>query len=195
MIDQETKSLWSHILGEAMSGQLKGTQLEIIPAEMVTWESWLSQYPESKVLNLKRTDSAYTADFYANPDRFVFGWVSVPNSYSVAFDVLLEHPILNLEIDGWHVLVTYDTKSTAAHLFSREVDGEELYFTLSGENLMRDEQTGSIWNRNTGLAMEGSLKGKSLEHQAAIVSYAGAWEFFHPDNIVITHVDDVKFNQ
>lgn len=195
MLDKETKSLWSHILGKAMSGPLKGTQLEIIPAEMLTWEAWKSQYPESTVLNLRRTDDAYTADFYANPAKFVFGWLSAFGSYSVSFDVLLEHPILNLEIDGWSLLVTYDAESTGAHLFSRKVEDKELYFVSSGENLMKDEQTGTVWNQNTGLALEGQLKGKSLGHQAAIVSYNWAWQFFYPDNKIITNVDDVKFQQ
>ena len=34
MLDQETKSLWSHILGQAMRGPLKGTRLEVIPSTM-----------------------------------------------------------------------------------------------------------------------------------------------------------------
>ena len=36
MQDTETKSLWSHILGEAMDGELKGVVLKSLPSDMVT---------------------------------------------------------------------------------------------------------------------------------------------------------------
>ena len=49
MIDEETGSLWSHLLGEAMQGPLQGTQLEAVPSEMVTWESWRREHPQTTV--------------------------------------------------------------------------------------------------------------------------------------------------
>jgi hypothetical protein len=35
MRNVETGSLWSHILGEAMQGDLKGTTLQPLPTELV----------------------------------------------------------------------------------------------------------------------------------------------------------------
>lgn len=174
-----------------MQGELKGTELEIIPAEMVTWEAWKREHPQSTVLNLRRTADAYTVDFYRNPINFVFGWTSSFQAYSISFDILLEHPVLNLTIDGWPVVVTFTPESTAAHLLSRQVEDRELYFVAEGTDLMRDKQTGSVWNRNTGLALEGQFTGKSLQHQPAIVSYTAAWQVFYPDNTTLTHADDV----
>jgi hypothetical protein len=40
MQDAETGSLWSHIRGEAMQGELKGTKLVPLSTELVTWEAW-----------------------------------------------------------------------------------------------------------------------------------------------------------
>ena len=191
-MDQETKSLWSHILGKAMRGELEGTRLEMLPAEMVTWEAWQREHPETTVLNLRRTDKAYTVDFYRHPASFVSGWTSGLQAYSVSFDILLAHPVLNFTIEGWPVVVTFDPESTAAHLLSRRVEGRELYFVADGADLMRDEQTGSVWNRNTGLALGGPLEGRKLEHQPATVSYTDAWKVFHPDNRVLTHEDDMR---
>ena len=34
MYDVETKSNWSHILGRAMDGEMKGTRLEMLPSEI-----------------------------------------------------------------------------------------------------------------------------------------------------------------
>ena len=191
MLDQETESLWSHILGEAMQGELVGAELEIIPAEMVTWEAWWREHPQTTVLNLGRTGKAYTADFYRRPSDFVFAWTSGFQAYSVSFDVLLEHPVLNLEIDGWPIVVTFDPESTSAHLLSRQAGGKEFYFIAEGDELMSDQQTGSVWNPYTGMALDGLLEGESLEHQAAIVSYTDAWEVFHPNGRTITFADDV----
>lgn len=191
MLDEETQTLWSHILGKGMEGELIGTELEVIPAEMVTWNKWLSQHPETTVLNLSRTHESYTADFYRNPENFAFGWTSAGQAYSVSFDVLLDNPVLNLTIDGWPIVVTFDAESTSAHLFSRRIDGKELYFSSAAENLMSDEETGSVWNQYTGLAIEGAYKGRELEHQPAIVSYSGAWDYFHPTSIRITKADDI----
>jgi len=191
MMDQETGSLWSHILGQAMRGDLEGTELEIIPAEMVTWEAWQEQHPQTTVLNLSRIVGGYTADFYDNPPSYVYGWMSLGKAYSVAFDVLMEHPVLNLTIDGWPSVVTFDPASTAAHILSSRVDGTDLYFAAEGEDLMIDQQTGSVWNRNTGIALEGPLKGENLQHQPGIVSYKWSWRAFHPDGAKITDANDV----
>ena len=195
MLDQETKSLWSHILGRAMQGELKGAELEIIPAEMVTWEGWLRDHPETTVLNLRRTADDFTADFYSRPSSFVSAWTSGFQAYSVSFETLLEHPVLNFTIDGWPVVVTFEPGSTAFHLLSRKVGNRELYFVAEGTNLMRDKQTGTLWDRNTGLALEGELAGESLDHQPAIVSYTNAWKEFHPDNRTLTQLDDTGLAQ
>ena len=58
---------------------------------------------------------------------------------------------------------------------------ESSFFADEGENL-RDTETGSIWSRRTGVAVDGPLKGTSLENQVGIVSYARAWKTFHPDS-------------
>ena len=72
MMDVETGSLWSHILGEAMQGELKGTQLDSLPCDMVTWEAWLREHPKTTVLNLSRHKKHnYTREFYRQPERFL----------------------------------------------------------------------------------------------------------------------------
>lgn len=53
MYDRETDSLWCQFLGRAVSGPLKGTSLEIIPAQLTnyaSWTSWTSLNPDTLVL-------------------------------------------------------------------------------------------------------------------------------------------------
>jgi hypothetical protein len=51
---------------------------------------------------------------------------------------------------------------------------------------VRDDQTGSIWNRATGIAVEGPLTGKRLEPHVGIMSYSRAWLTFHPESKEVT---------
>ena len=192
MMDKETESLWSHILGEAMQGELKGAKLEVLPSSMTTWEEWRRDYPQTDVLNLSRTHERFTRAFYSDrdPASFVFGWSIDLEPYSCSFETLQEHPILNLKLGGRPLLVTFDPGSLSPHLFSRRVGDGELRFVAEGEGRMRDEGTGSVWDRSTGQCIEGDLKGRRLEHWVGIVSYRRAWDVFHPDSKTVTDTQD-----
>ena len=47
MYDKETGTLWSQLLGEAVSGELVGTKLEFLPAVLTTWASWREMHPDT----------------------------------------------------------------------------------------------------------------------------------------------------
>ncbi len=181
MIDEETRSLWSHLLGEAMQGPLQGTQLEAVPAEMVTWESWRREHPQTTVLNLSRTARNYVKRFYRRPQDFVFGWIENGQAYAAGFNVLIKNPVLNLKLAKSTMVVTFDKDTTAAHLFSSVVEERTLQFVRDEQGRMRDTQTKTVWNSNTGMAVEGPLQGMRLQQLVGIVSYARAWNLFHPD--------------
>jgi hypothetical protein len=182
MIDRETQSLWSHLLGEAMQGPLQGTELPMLPSELVTWEAWRREHPQTTVLNLSRTHRDFVKDFYRRPERFVYGLIDAGRAYDVGFPLLLQRPLLHVDLPESALLVTFDRDSTAARLFSRTVDGRRLSFREAEPGWMRDEQTGTRWNRNTGVAVEGPLAGSRLEQRVGIMSFAEAWRTFHPDS-------------
>ena len=48
--DTETISTWSHGMGVAFDGPLKGVALDRIPSFQARWDEWLSFYPESTVM-------------------------------------------------------------------------------------------------------------------------------------------------
>ena len=181
MIDEETRSLWSHLLGEAMQGPLQGTKLEAVPSEMVTWESWRREHPQTTVLNLSRTARNYVKQFYRRPQDFVFAWIENGQAYAAGFDMLIKNPVINMKLAKSTMVVTFDKDSTAAHLFSSVVDQRTLKFISYKPGRMKDSQTETIWNSNTGMAVQGPLKGKRLQQLVGIVSYARAWDLFHPD--------------
>ena len=73
MMDLQTGSLWSHLLGRAMRGPLGGQELDMLPSAMTDWKTWRSEHPDTTVLALSRTSREYQRDFYRDPSQFVFG--------------------------------------------------------------------------------------------------------------------------
>ena len=71
--DLETGTLWSHILGEAMRGELKGERLEVLPAVITPWSDWRKEHPKTTVLSLRRTSREFITEFQKHPGRFVLG--------------------------------------------------------------------------------------------------------------------------
>ena len=184
MMDQETKSLWSHILGECVKGKLKGTELVVLPSDMLTWEAWKEEHPDSTVLNMHRTAKNFTKDFYKDPDRFVIGFMGQYGPHHVSFSKLRKSPLLNVDARGLPLLILGDSKSTSARLFVRRVGKRELTFEEAGQQL-RDTQTKSLWDRRSGTAVEGEFKGQKLEPHAGIISFTKAWKTFHSESRVV----------
>ena len=66
-----------------------------------------------------------------------------------------------------------------ANAFSRVVDGQSLYFSFDGENII-DDQTGSVWNI-LGQAESGELAGTQLEPVVSVNHFWFSWAAFKPE--------------
>lgn len=51
MYDRQTESWWSQVMGQAIVGELTGTQLEFLPAAIVSWSDFKKTHPSGKVLS------------------------------------------------------------------------------------------------------------------------------------------------
>jgi hypothetical protein len=67
-----------------------------------------------------------------------------------------------------------------AALFSRELDGQVLTFSVDDAGVIRDDQTGSAWNV-FGTATDGPLAGSQLRQELAFPHFWFAWAAFQPD--------------
>lgn len=86
--------------------------------------------------------------------------------------ILLWHEIVNEEIGGVPVLISYCPLCNSGVVFDRRVGGQVLEFGNTGrlrhkDMVMYDKQTESWWQQFTGEAMIGSLTGKSMKMLAA----------------------------
>lgn len=62
--DRQTRSLWAHFTGEAIAGELTGTQLTARPSAIVSWDQFRAANPGAPVLN--RTTGA-ERDYGSSP--------------------------------------------------------------------------------------------------------------------------------
>lgn len=179
MLDQETKSLWSHLLGECMQGELIGTTLQTLPSEMLTWSAWKKQHPKTTVLNLSRTSRNYNRQFYQRREDFVVGFTGEYGMQHVLMSKLHDTPVLNGDARGRALLFLFDRESTGTRIFERTVGDDVLTFCRTADGTLQDDKTSSTWS-DDGVAIEGELQGQRLEPVVAIPSFRRSWLQFHP---------------
>jgi Protein of unknown function (DUF3179) len=105
--------------------------------------------------------------------------------------ILIWHEIVNDEVGGTPVSVTFCPLCNTALVFDRRLDGRVLDFGTTGnlrysDLVMYDRQTESWWQQFGGEAIVGELAGKELEQIPARVV---AWEEFagrHPQETVLS---------
>lgn len=179
MVDRETETLWSQLLGEAMSGELTGAKLQQIPSVMTDWGTWKSRYPQTTVVLMPRSSSSYDGTFHSWDNGLVIGLTIDGQSRDWDLGRLYSDPIVNDELAGTSVLVTFDPKSFSTGVFDRTAKGRMLNFEMRQGKLV-DSETDSEWDIVTAKATSGPLKGTRLQRLPAIVSDSATWIQYHP---------------
>jgi hypothetical protein len=64
MYDRQTESWWQQATGQAIAGELTGTQLEFYPAAILSWQDFKTTYPHGQVLS---QETGYLRDYGSNP--------------------------------------------------------------------------------------------------------------------------------
>lgn len=177
MYDRQTETYWSQLLGEAVEGPLKGTQLEFVPSWFTTWGEWKAQFPNTVALDKGglRGDSysGYYGDGRAgvigetrNDDRldtkdFVIGVEHETMAVAYPFDVLRNEPVINDVVGELPVLVVFVAEGETGLIYDRRLNNQELTFS-SETGALIDDQTGSAWDPWHGVAIRGPLAGEIL---------------------------------
>ena len=70
MYDRQTESWWQQITGQAVVGELTGTQLHVVPSQIVSWAEFKRLHPGGLVLSTQTGfDRPYGSNPYAGYDR------------------------------------------------------------------------------------------------------------------------------
>lgn len=180
MRDLQTGSLWSHILGEAMDGPLKGTTLQPIPSLITSWGEWKTKHPKTSVLNLDLSAKKFDTKAWKDRKRFVLGIEHDGKTKAWPYSFLEENPVRVETFAGKELLIVFLKESATAFAF--ETEGKIKSGKLDQGILVSDD--GTRWNLWTARAIEGPQKGQSLIRAYALPSYRKAWLDFHPDSLI-----------
>jgi len=105
--------------------------------------------------------------------------------------IMVWHEIVNDNVGGVPVAITYCPLCFTNQVFERVIDGKEVEFGTSGKlynsNLvMYDRLTDSYWSQALGVAITGELTGYELTRIPFDVISWGDWKTLHPDTLVLT---------
>jgi hypothetical protein len=207
MYDHQTDSLWSHLVGAAISGPMQGAKLKPMQSMFTQWGTWKGMHPATKILTTGRSrifglrGDPYE-DYYRSsdtgiiatrrddkrifPKEYVLGLVLDGKAKAYAFSALSKQSVLNDDFEDKPLLIVFDEASATGAVFSRRVDGRTLSFTERRSSrdknlLLTDKETKSIWKGLSGRATGGFLKGKKLDPVSATPSFWFGWIDHYPE--------------
>jgi uncharacterized protein DUF3179 len=206
--DRETGSRWQQSTATAISGPLKGTQLELYPFIRTTWGEWKRQHPKTLVLQPlpgyaerlpeinKRIDEtrsgadpapagAFGDDERLRPRETVAGLEIGGEAAAFPFSVLRTVRVVNENVGGAPILIVHQPSSDTTMAFEARLQERALRFRAADREATRlvDLETNSTWNAY-GLCMSGPLKGAQLKAVILVPEFWFAWSEFHPQTRV-----------
>lgn len=201
MYDRLTGSYWSQALGLAVTGELSGHRLDLVPFDIITWGDWKSLHSDTLVLT---TDTGHIRSYATDPygSYYTEPGIMFPVEYSddrmhpkevvlgfrqddvykafrqsdIESSVVINDSVGNVSV----MLVSLFSQNSRA--FERTVDGEPLNFAYVDDKLV-DLQTNSEWNYD-GLAVSGHYDGTQLKRMAIEPGFWFEWVAFHPNTLV-----------
>lgn len=161
MYDRETKSLWSQLMVQAVTGPMKGTRLQQLPLSHTSWQEWVKRHPGTLVLsNHTGYSRNYRVDPYPNygtDGRLYFPVTSSSNEYP------RKEVVMGLEIDGRFKAYPFKELEKGASRFDDEFAGEAISVEFDEKN-----QTARVV-REDGIEIP------------TIMAFWFAWYTFHPE--------------
>jgi hypothetical protein len=206
MRDEETGSYWQQISGKAISGPLKGRQLELVHSDELTFSLWRSENPRGTVLSpvgefsskyeskewekeMQRTRTVVdTKETPFGPRELMLGVEHNGAARAYVLGRVLQQKLVQDWVGGVPVIVVVGPDQLSVRVFEARIDGHDgsLEFyrqTEAGRPLMVDSATGSGWNFK-GCAVEGPAAGKCLRAITALKDYWFDWRIYHPQTTV-----------
>lgn len=211
LIDRNTGSLWSQLLGVAVDGPLIGTGLRILPSYWTTWRYAREFYPEAKVLQTPRGGwrnynrdpygSYLTPGNYYDDERILYSLtrldsrlpakkqvlgLEIDNNFmAVDVDYIRKVKVVNFYSGLTPLVAVYDSRLDVARVFVRTVwEGRTPALLVLQDGVIRDVQTRSEWDMD-GRCIKGNLEGAAMEQKFGIYAFWFAWAAFNPETELV----------
>jgi hypothetical protein len=203
MYDHQSDTLWSQLLGRGIRGAHRNEALGIVPSMLTTWQAWREAQPATRVLSAARLGQAAEevvdpyAGYYSSGAAGIAGAEARDERLKAkelvvgltASGVARAYPLAAVRAAGLvqdvvgeePLLLAYLPELQSVVAYRREHDGRTLTFAAGGgPGVLRDETTGTTWDRASGRALDGPLAGARLQRLAAPLVFWFAWSDLHP---------------
>lgn len=136
---------------------------------------------------------------WLNDTDLVLGYVGEEESFAYPIRLMNFRELVNDEIDGIPVLISYCPLCASGVVYDRRLDdGEALVFgntsaLFESDLVMFDDGTGSYWFQVGGQAIVGDLTGARLDALPSTVATWGDWLADHPDTRVLIGDGEERF--
>jgi hypothetical protein len=214
MYDRQTQSWWQQFTGEAIVGDLTGTQLDFLPSQIIAWEEFKSNHPDGLVLS---RETGFRRPYGNNPYA---GYDSINSNpwFPVNGEddrLLPKERVVAAEVDGVNVAYPFSALEQVIVVNDVVNDVPVVVFWQEGVtstfgNLGEDVGSSSMYRRDVdgqvldftaaeggfvdtqtgslwnifGEAIEGPRAGSELEQIVSSEHFWFAWATFKPDTQV-----------
>jgi hypothetical protein len=151
MRDKETGSWWQQITGKAIYGPLKGSTLELVPSDELTFGQWKSEVSHGQVLApvakyVKEYDSDWESEVAKLPvvisfrgtelksRDIVVGLEMEGTSRAYPWDKLVKQSPVVDRVNGKPILIAVGPDGKSFRVFVSRIDGQDAEFFLKGDN-------------------------------------------------------------
>ena len=166
LYDRASQSLWSQLMGRAVSGRMKGTLLTALPLAHTNWADWRAMHPASQVLT---PDTGYGRNYDRDPYA---GYAKQDTLYfPVAFRSAGYHPkerVLGVSVGKAFKAYPFAELHKAPAVFEDTLDGQQISIRF---------------DKRAERAQAYDTDGAPL---SATTLYWFAWYAFHPDTAVFS---------
>jgi hypothetical protein len=206
MRDRETGTWWQQITGRAIYGPLKGSALELVPSDELTFGEWKAEVSDGKVLApvakyTKEYDSKWEPEVAKLPVVISFPGTELKSrdvvigveiggdARAYPWDLVVKQSPIVDHLHGTPLLLVVGPDGKSFRMFSSRVDGEATEFFLKSETrdwVLLDTATASEWNFQ-GCATSGPSQGKCMDRIPALKDYWFDWRNYHHDTTIYKH--------
>lgn len=125
------------------------------------------------------------------PDDLVIGIVKKGKAKAYGHPIMDHHEIVNDKVAGTPIAITYCPLTGTGIAYDREIKGEVTTFGVSGllynNNLIPyDRKTNSNWSQMLMKAVNGDLKGRTVETYQVVETEWATWQQMYPETRVLS---------
>jgi Protein of unknown function (DUF3179) len=195
--DATTKSWWQQATGVSVAGPLRDHRLAELPSQQLTLAQWLTQYPNSGIL---QPDTVFRKHYAAlalydngtiegglehrdsaswKPKSWVVGVRSGELTKAYDWNSLVQNGLIQDTIGATPVLLLLGRDTTSFQAWNRQIQGQTLEFTKLPDQPLLVDNTGGQWDLE-GHCTNGRFKDQQLQRLQSYQEFWHSWSHFHP---------------